>query len=102
MATRIGAFKSGTVQLVIWQTPDQITFTFQKAFKDKRTGQWKDTKTIFSDELQGIAEMFTRAAEWARKRDCGVKLPKGFINLNTVAESILTKVKERYETSAHD
>jgi hypothetical protein len=102
MATRIGAFKAKTSQLVIWQTPDQITFTFQKCYRDKRSGQWKETKTIFSDELQNIADMFTRAAEWARKRDCGQTLPKGFIHIDNVADTILTKIKERYETNSHD
>jgi hypothetical protein len=100
MATRIGAFKSGSSQLVVWNDANRITFSFQKHYKNKKTGEWKESKTIFADELQGLAEMFQRASEWAKKLDCGKPLPKGFVALNTVVEAITNKIKERYETSS--
>lgn len=99
MSTRIGAFKSNGSQLIIWQRSDQITFSFAKHYKDKKTGEWREAKTLYADELRGIADMFARAAEWASKRDCGQALPKGIVHIDNVLEAITTKIKERYETS---
>ncbi len=99
MATRIGAFKANTSQLVIWQQPERINFTFQKHYRDKRTGQYKATQTIFADELEAIGEMFLRAAAWAKKHNCGQPLPKGMVQIDDVLTSVTKQIKDRYETS---
>jgi hypothetical protein len=99
VATRIGAFKAHTSQLVVWQQPERITFTFQKSYKDKRSGQYKATQTIFPDELEAIGQMFLRAAAWARQHDCGPTLPKGVVQIDDVLTTVTKQIKDRYETS---
>lgn len=97
MATRIGAFKTNTAQVVIWQQPERISFTFQKVYRDKRTGQYKTTQTIFADELEAIGKMFLRAATWAQQHDCGQRLPKGVVQIDDVLSNVTKQIKERYE-----
>jgi len=99
VATRIGAFKAQSTQLVIWQQPERITFTFQKAYRDKRSGLYKETKTIFADELSEIANMFLRAANWAKQHDCGQTLPKGVVHIDDVLTNVTKQIKDRYETN---
>ena len=100
MTTRIGAFKTGGCQLTVWQRPEQITFEFAKAYRDKKTGQWKQAKTIYVNELKAIGDMFLRAAEWAARRDCGNPLPSNMELAKDEAEKILGRIKERYETNS--
>ncbi len=99
MSTRIGAFKSNGAQLIIWQQSKGITFEFAKHYRDKKTREWRQSKIIFADELQGIADMFSRAAEWSKKHDCGEQLPKGVVHIDGALGTILDKIKERYETN---
>ena len=99
MATRIGAFKAKTSQLVIWQNQHGISFAFGKHYKDKQTGEWKESKSIYADELKDIGEMFLRAAQWAAKKNCTEPLPQGVARINNVIEGITAQLKDKHGTS---
>ena len=99
MGQRIGAFKAKNAQLIIWENQGKLSFEFAKHYKDKQTQQWKQTKTLYLDELREIGEMFLRAATWGAKKAAVVELPKGIETTKTTIDNVLEKVKERYERS---
>jgi len=72
MAGVIGNWKYKGLQLTAWQGTDKISFTFKKAYKDKATGEWKEGKHLFPEEIAAAADLFTRAETWIR--ETGVSL----------------------------
>jgi hypothetical protein len=95
MGTRIGAFKTKNCQLVIWKNDKGISFTFGKHYKDKQTGEWKKTETIYSDELLQLADMFRRAGLWASKQEnLEEPLPENTSQLRDVVSGIVSKLSE--------
>lgn len=95
MARRIGAFKAGGAQLIIWERDSDITFQFGKHYQDKQTQEWKESKIIYARELQGIGEMFLRAADWARKKVKTEPLPQNVERVKTTLETITKKMEEK-------
>lgn len=95
MGTRIGAFKAKNAQLVIWESPTGISFTFGKHYKDKRTGEWKKTETLYPDELRLIADMFKRAADWVVSTD-QIKQPEPgpMARIGDITSNIINKLAE--------
>jgi len=95
MGTRIGAFKTKNTQLVIWQNDRGISFTFAKHYKDKQTGEWKKTETIYAEELHELADMFTRANQWAENKKLFEKRPQDNISrVDDVIMDLINKLKE--------
>jgi len=95
MGTRIGAFKTKNCQLVIWKNDKGISFTFGKHYKNKQTGEWKKTETIYSDELVFLADMFQRAADWASKQERHEQqLPENTAQVRNVVTGIVNKLSE--------
>lgn len=102
MGQRLGAFKAKNAQLIIWENNGRLSFEFGKHYKDKQTDQWKETKTLYIEELREVGEMFLRAATWAANKQGAVQLPKNTETAKAVVENVLDKMKERYERSSQN
>jgi hypothetical protein len=94
MGTRIGAFKSKSAQLVIWQNSQGISFEFGKHYKDKHTGEWKKTDKLYADELAQIADMFKRAAIWTENRANMEKSMQDATRASEIVKTVVSKIKE--------
>lgn len=102
MGQRLGAFKAKNAQLVIWDNEGRISFEFAKHYKDKQTGQWREGKIIYAEELRQIGEMFLRAAAWSKNKVAETQLPKNTEKAGNLAQTIINKLQERYERSSED
>jgi hypothetical protein len=102
MGTRLGTFKTKNAQIIVWENSGKLSFEFGKYYKDKQTQQWKSTKVLYADELREIGELFLNAAKWAANKQNAEALPKGVEETKTIANQIVTNIKERYERSSQD
>ena len=93
MGQRIGTIKSNNVQLVVWRNGDYFSFQIQKAYLDKREGQWKKSETIFGDELADVVTVCAKAMEWMKKKNIEIKsLDKHTQRTSTTVDSILRSI----------
>lgn len=67
MTIRVGSWGKGDARITAWRQGERTTFTFQKAFYDKRSQSYKSSNTLFARELYEIGQAFLQAAEWAKK-----------------------------------
>ena len=98
MSAVIGRFKHKGIELTAWEQPSgAISFTLRKSYKDKRTGQWLETKTFFPSELQAVAELALRAGEWAKlhKHVDPPTLPRNMFRASETVDAIFTKMERQ-------
>ena len=60
----VKTWRTKGVQLAAWENKDRVTFMIQKRYFDKKTDEWKETKTFFREDLMALKDMITEAAEW--------------------------------------
>ncbi len=54
------------LELACWISDDgKISFSLSKRYKDKNTGEWKDTKYLSAQDLAGLTEIAHKGLEWA-------------------------------------
>ncbi len=67
----IRAFRMGPLTLSVWENQTEVdgrttlrrSATIQKRFRDKG-GEWRDTGTLFADDLLRLSVLAQRAAVW--------------------------------------
>jgi hypothetical protein len=69
MSNKPFAIKSAAslgLELACWISDDgKISFSLSKRYKDKNTGEWKDTKYLSAQDLGGLTELAHKGLEWA-------------------------------------
>ncbi|MFA7281373.1 MAG: hypothetical protein WC100_14915 [Sterolibacterium sp.] len=70
-------FRSRNLKVAIWenqseqdgQTVVQHSMTFQKRYRERQSGEWKDSGTLFADDALVLAQLLERAFAWIAIRE---------------------------------
>lgn len=73
----IREFRSRGLKVAVWenqteqdgQTVVQHSLTTQKRYRDRQTGEWKDSSTLFPDDILRMARLLERAYDWIEMRE---------------------------------
>ena len=64
----ITKWKNKGIVLAAWETKNGGTsFSFQKSYKNKETGEWIETKTYFDEDLKALASLIEQALAWVHR-----------------------------------
>lgn len=72
-------FRSRNMKVAIWenqteqdgQTVIQHSVTFQKRYRDRQTGEWKDSGSLFPDDILRLNRLLVRAYDWIEVKQSG-------------------------------
>ena len=68
MAKPIEAFSYKGIEVAVWENEKGVTFSVRKRYLDKSTGEWKDGKFLFVEEVSLLIVLLQRAlAEYGVK-----------------------------------
>lgn len=63
-------FKNKGLSVAVWAGRNGgYTFTVQKRYKDKQTGEWKETKSLFKEEAEALIELLQQALAYGGTRE---------------------------------
>lgn len=54
----------GGVTISAWRSDKGVNYTLQKRYKDKTTGEWKETKTLFPSDLVALSHLAVDAVRF--------------------------------------
>jgi len=63
--------------LSAWSNKEYISFTIQKRYMDKVKNEWKETKTLFIDDIRQLETMLKEASDWHHKHYHLLDTPEG-------------------------
>jgi len=64
----VNKWKNKGIVLAAWETKNGGTsFSFQKSYKNKETGEWIETKTFFDEDLKILANLIEQALAWVHR-----------------------------------
>lgn len=62
-------FKNKGVSVAVWNTKNGgYSFSLQKRYKDKQTGEWKESRYYYKDELESLIDLLKEAVGYAASR----------------------------------
>lgn len=64
----VKVFKTGLsigLQIAAWESNNGVSFTIQKRYKDKDTGEYKESKGFFASDLAALAQLAPAAIQFA-------------------------------------
>jgi len=62
-------FKNKGVSVAVWNTKNGgYSFSLQKRYRDKQSGEWKESKYYYKDELEALIELLKEAVTYATNR----------------------------------
>lgn len=73
MAGPVKTWKQKGIELAVWEGKFGSQYTLKKTYKDKNTGEYKESKFFFQEEITALAEMFTDADHWIKTGEDRVK-----------------------------
>lgn len=56
--------KKRGVEVAVWGSADRASVTIRKSYKDKKTGEYKESKSFFSSELQDLVDCVYNVQTW--------------------------------------
>lgn len=65
MAGPIKTWRNKGIEIAAWEGKWGKQFTWRKTYKDKNTGEYKETKFLFEGDLAILLELVTDAHHWA-------------------------------------
>lgn len=66
MGKPIKSFKEKGVEVAIWETKNGgYSYSISKRYKDKNTGEWKESKYLYKDEAEILARLITEAVGYS-------------------------------------
>ena len=65
MRKPVNSWKNGGMNVAAWPNDRGITFTLKKSYKDKSTGEWKEAKSFFRDEIVALRDLLSQAIAWS-------------------------------------
>lgn len=67
MAKPMKAWRQGKLDIAAWQNDSgQISFTFRKCYKDKTTGEYKETKYLWPSDISDLVKLFQEVEAWQK------------------------------------
>lgn len=79
--------KSKGVEVAVWEGRTGPQFTIGKRYKDKNSGDWKDSKTFFDSDLEILAELIREALSWG-KNISNIEEPSQLVAANQSVEGL--------------
>jgi ribosome biogenesis GTPase A len=65
MSKPIKAARNKGIDVAMWQTRNGgYSFSFRKSYKDKQTGEYKEAKQFFPEELDILISLLQEARSW--------------------------------------
>lgn len=65
MAQPAKAWRSKGVDIAAWPTNNGgISYTFRKSYKDKTSGEYKDTRYFYDSDLKELISLVKQALHW--------------------------------------
>lgn len=62
-------FKNKGVSVAVWTNKQGgFSFSIGKRYKDKQTGEWKESRYYYKDEVEGLIELLKEAVTYAHNR----------------------------------
>lgn len=62
-------FKNKGVSVAVWEARNGgYSFSIQKRYKDKQSGEWKESKYYYKEEVEGLIELLQEAVKYASNR----------------------------------
>lgn len=63
----IKAARNRGIDIAMWQTKNGgYSFSIRKTYKDKATGEYKEAKQFFPEELENLQALLTEALSWTK------------------------------------
>jgi hypothetical protein len=59
------------ISVAAWEGRYGLTFTVSKQYKDKETGEYKDSKSYFESDIEILRNMLTEMIDYAKSRSSG-------------------------------
>ena len=70
MGKPLNAWRRGKLDMAAWKNDSgQISFTFRKCYKDKTTGEFKETKYLWPSDIDDLAELAQEVKGWWASRE---------------------------------
>ena len=65
----VQSFRDKGVDVAIWETKNGgISITIRKSYKDKNTGEYKESKYLFKEDAERLIELLKQAIDYAHNR----------------------------------
>jgi len=62
-------FKNKGVSVAVWNAKNGgYSFSIQKRYKDKQSGDWKESRYYYKEEMEGLIELLQEAVKYASNR----------------------------------
>lgn len=66
----VETFKNKGLQVAIWPTKNGgYSYSISKRYKDKQTGEWKETKSLFKEEAEALIDLLKQALGYGGSRE---------------------------------
>lgn len=63
-----------SLRLSAWKNDKGFSFSFNKRYKDKETGEWKDSKYLYDNDLRAAQEIIQQALDYVAQKDSEASL----------------------------
>lgn len=66
----VQTFKNRGIQIAVWPSKNgSYTYSITKSYKDKQSGEWKETKSFFKEEAENLIELLKQAIGYGDSRE---------------------------------
>lgn len=73
-----------------------ISFRVKKSYKDKDSGEYKDTEYLYDTDLAALAQLIPQAIAWADLERIKIsQAKKGVVNHEAVSSPVVTSTKSQ-------
>jgi hypothetical protein len=70
MGKPLNSWRKGKLDMAAWKNDaGQISFTFRKVYKDKQSGEFKETKYLWPSDIADLAALTAEVAGWWQARE---------------------------------
>lgn len=76
------------VNIAAWDSQWGPKFTFKKTYKDKTSGEYKESKNLFKEDLKILSELSAEAYEWAISVDRSERQVSESPEINAIVKDI--------------
>jgi len=63
-------FKHKGLSVAVWPTKNGgYSYSISKRYKDKQSGEWRETKSLFKDEAEALIDLLKQALAYGSNRE---------------------------------
>lgn len=63
------SWRTGGIDFAAWQNDKGFSFTTRKTYKDKTTGEYKESRYLYTSDLINMRELLNEVIAWAEHQD---------------------------------